>query len=210
MKRTYSEHGDDKQQSKCNHDDTSQASNNTNPWADMGNSARKTARQRIEERSTSKVYTYSSEISDEPNDLDHDLDIEDTTVPSDAENTGEPEPNSSETNNTDIPNKKVLIRDLNDKLRTKCEGGVVLMTEGVTSLDLEILNQCMVKIQGEQVFTEENDPYGEHDFGSIKHEDLVLFWKIDYYDLDMLHHSPDPSDEHVTKRVLTIMLASEY
>ena len=53
-------------------------------------------------------------------------------------------------------------------------------------------------------------PILEHDFGSIQLGENTIFWKIDYYDLDLHMHSPDPSDETVTARVLTIMLVEEY
>ena len=43
-------------------------------------------------------------------------------------------------------------------------------------------------------FSERNDPFGEHDFGAIEYEGNTVFWKIDYYDLDLMNHSPDPSD----------------
>jgi hypothetical protein len=55
-----------------------------------------------------------------------------------------------------------------------------------------------------------NDPYGEHDFGSLDMMGERIFWKIDYYDLAFRAGSPAPDDPEVTRRVLTIMLASEY
>ena len=59
-------------------------------------------------------------------------------------------------------------------------------------------------------FSADSDPYGEHDFGAFRLGDQQLFWKIDYYDPSYGGMSPDPADEGVCARVLTIMLAEEY
>ena len=59
-------------------------------------------------------------------------------------------------------------------------------------------------------FTPDNDPIGEHDFGRFEFEDAILYWKIDYYDLDLSFGSPDPTSPDVTTRVLTILRADEY
>ncbi|MVA97970.1 DUF3768 domain-containing protein [Nitratireductor sp. CAU 1489] len=86
-----------------------------------------------------------------------------------------------------------------------------LITRGVAALPPVAQIEIIAKVRDFNVFTEENDPYGEHDFGAIEHEGVgTIFWKIDYYDLDYEMGSPDPSDPSVTRRVLTIMLASEY
>jgi hypothetical protein len=66
------------------------------------------------------------------------------------------------------------------------------------------------KVETFDLFTQDNDPYGERDFGAFEHNGARIFWKIDYYDLTMTNGSEDPSDPKQTVRVLTIMLASEY
>ena len=84
----------------------------------------------------------------------------------------------------------------------------VIITEGVQALDN--VDTVLRQVQLFDAFTPDNDPYGEHDFGAIRYQGQTIFWKIDYYDLDLHMHSPDPSNETVTARVLTIMLAEEY
>ena len=59
-------------------------------------------------------------------------------------------------------------------------------------------------------FTADNDPWLEHDFGAFELEGEKLFWKIDAYDLSMTVGSPNPANDAVTVRVLTIMTAGEY
>ena len=84
----------------------------------------------------------------------------------------------------------------------------MIITEGVQAL--EDVGAILRQVQLFNAFKPDNDPYGEHDFGAIRYQGQTIFWKVDYYDLDLHMHSPDPSDETVTARVLTIMLAEEY
>ena len=100
------------------------------------------------------------------------------------------------------------IAALNDHARQTFTGCRVIVTRGIEAItDVQaILHQVRVFDQ----FTPSNDPYGEHDFGSFIHADNTIFWKFDYFDLDMTMHSLDPSDPNITARVLTVMLAEEY
>lgn len=68
----------------------------------------------------------------------------------------------------------------------------------------------MAAVRSFTAFNQDNDPHLEHDFGSFAVRGEQLFWKIDYYDLDLASGSAVPEDPSVTKRVLTLMLASEY
>ena len=102
------------------------------------------------------------------------------------------------------------IRKLNDQLCKTFIGGKVLLTSGIYELNDNDRNELLKQVQEFDNFTEDNDPYHEHDFGAINFKNETYFWKIDYYDLDYLCLSPDISDENVTNRVLTIMRGDEY
>ncbi|MGQ3238854.1 DUF3768 domain-containing protein [Shinella sp.] len=46
--------------------------------------------------------------------------------------------------------------------------------------------------------------------GNWSEKGVRYFWKIDYYDLDLRHAAPDPTDPAFTMRVMTVMRADEY
>ena len=104
------------------------------------------------------------------------------------------------------------IRELNDAFRTgtRPDLGVMVTTRGVIGRGIAFLATAMLLTQQFDAFTPDNDPYGEHDFGSFELDGVLLFWKIDYYDPAIEFGSPDPADEAATCRVLTLFLASEY
>jgi hypothetical protein len=100
------------------------------------------------------------------------------------------------------------VRAVNDSFRRELKGGRLIATAGVVGrCDLNLL---IAKVRAFSAFTEDNDPYGEHDFGAINHEGECFYWKIDYYDHSLMAASPDPTDQALTTRVLTIMRAEEY
>lgn len=100
------------------------------------------------------------------------------------------------------------IQQLNDLARQTLTDCRVLITPGVKALNAT--RAILGVVQQYSAFTPDNDPYAEHDFGSFVFAGATIFWKIDYYDLDLSMHSPDPAEPDVTARVLTIMLGSEY
>jgi len=102
------------------------------------------------------------------------------------------------------------IRALNDAFRQSMSGGKLVTTASLSNHP--DLGTILERVRNYADFGENNDPYGEHDFGSlmIHGEPDRIFWKIDYYDKSMSEGSLDPSDPSLTTRVLTIMRASEY
>ena len=102
------------------------------------------------------------------------------------------------------------IRELNDAFRETFRGGLVVMTAGVAELPDCVKAQALKKVATFDSFTEDNDPHGEHDFGSFEMVGRRFFWKIDYYDKRSEFGSHDPANPEITNRVLTVMLADEY
>jgi len=96
------------------------------------------------------------------------------------------------------------IAMLNDKFRRSGQG--ITVTQGVQVLDdlIGLINE----IRRFDDFTEDNDPYEEHDFGTVYWFGEKVFWKIDCYD-ETLAYGEDPLSPKC-RRMLTIMLASEY
>ena len=118
---------------------------------------------------------------------------------------------SIDTGGAESADTKSKIRALNDALRQgNVEQGMILVTSGISAMGEAFTAEALGSVARFDAFTADNDPYGEHDFGAMTIQGEKVFWKIDAYDLAMEAHSPDPTDPAVTKRVLTIMLSSEY
>ncbi|GAB1856131.1 DUF3768 domain-containing protein [Flavobacteriaceae bacterium MHTCC 0001] len=116
--------------------------------------------------------------------------------------------------------KSKLIAQQNDEFRkniscthTKSKiTGSYSMTEGVLALSSFDRLDAVLKIKAYDNFNENNDPHGEHDCGRFQLESNKqdIIWKIYYYDTNYKYGSEDPSDLSKTRRVLTVMLPSEY
>ena len=102
------------------------------------------------------------------------------------------------------------IRSLNDTFRKTMVGGTVVVTAGIMALDPTMQQKIIDAVKVFDAFTEDNDPWGEHDMGAFEVDGHRVFFKLDYYDLTRSRHSDDPTDPSKTERVLTIMLAEEY
>jgi uncharacterized protein DUF3768 len=116
------------------------------------------------------------------------------------------------------PNERTSrIRELNDALRTSRDHPAVrvakrelVITRGVADRGDDFLKRALEAVRIFDDFSADNDPHGEHDFGTYQLDGRSLFWKIDCYDTEFEFGSPDPADPDVTRRLLTILLADEY
>ena len=102
------------------------------------------------------------------------------------------------------------IRELNDTFRKHQDAsipGKIVFTSGLLELIKEegkAVEDVASLLREFDDFTEENDPHKEHNFGTFEFCGLKVCWKFDYYDLDLMYGSDDPSDKTKTFRVLTV------
>ena len=110
------------------------------------------------------------------------------------------------------PSERTLrIRALNPhRALARMAGNELVITKGVAVHGLEFATRALDAVRNFRDFTADNDPCGEHDFGSFELDCVKLFWKIDCYDSGLEYGSPNPADPEATKRVLTILLSEEY
>ena len=104
----------------------------------------------------------------------------------------------------------MTIAQLNDAFRRSFTGGQVVLTPGIRVLPWDMQAAIIARVRSFEAFDADNDPHGEHDFGSFDHDGRTISWKIDLYDRDYEFYFPDPTDPAKTNRVLTILLAEEY
>jgi hypothetical protein len=104
------------------------------------------------------------------------------------------------------------IRDLNDAFRKTLDPtlGRMMLTAGVNDLPSDVRAMAIRKVATFDAFSADNDPHGEHDFGSFDLAGHSFFFKLDYYDPRLEFGSDDPADPAKTTRVLTLILAKEY
>ncbi|MCR5869373.1 MULTISPECIES: DUF3768 domain-containing protein [unclassified Sphingomonas] len=77
--------------------------------------------------------------------------------------------------------KSETIRQLNDRFRMSGpKAGYWLISVGVQSLGEAAVVLAIQRTAQFDAFTPNNDPHGEHDFGSFTLAGHKLYWKIDY------------------------------
>ena len=101
---------------------------------------------------------------------------------------------------SDVKTKEIARK--NDQLRRTFTGGRVMLSSGVEA-DPN-LDKIIEAVKNFNDFNEDNDPYGEHDFGKLTINSEDYFFKIDYYDSTYQFYEQDGN------RVLTILHSNEF
>lgn len=88
--------------------------------------------------------------------------------------------------------------------------GKIVMTQGITAFDVDVQLELTRKVAAFDAFNVDSDPHGWHEMGVIEIADTTVWFKIDLYDTKYQYGSPEPQDLAQTRRVLTLLLPSEY
>lgn len=108
------------------------------------------------------------------------------------------------------PVQRSDISDLNDRLRSKHEGGMVVLSRGLVALGSKMVGAALAATAEFTRFTPDNDPHGEHDCAVMEVLGHRIMFKIDTYADDTLTWGAEDRSDPRAIRVMTVMLAEEY
>lgn len=89
--------------------------------------------------------------------------------------------------------------DLRHSIPDITKPNVLRITEGIMLMGPESVQNILRRVRTFSKFTEDDDPYGHHNFGCFKRHKKKIFWTIDDY-----------GGEDCCNLVLTVMLADEW
>ena len=96
-----------------------------------------------------------------------------------------------------------MDKKTNDALRARIPfvspPDALLVTRGISVFGPEAVYEILLRVKHFKIFNQDNDPWGEHDFGSFNYNGEKIFWKID-----------DCQGYEGYNLILTVMLAEEY
>ena len=78
------------------------------------------------------------------------------------------------------------IAEQNDDFRLHPSKGTFCLTSGIRALGKDCVREIIDIVRNFNNFNEDNDPYGEHDFGAFYYHNRQIFFKIDNYDREFL------------------------
>ncbi len=88
--------------------------------------------------------------------------------------------------------------------------GRVLMTHGLREQSEDFQRELITKTITFEAFDVDSDPYGWHEMGVIEVGETTIWFRIDLYDVNYEYGAGDPTDPDKTRRVMTLLLPSEY
>lgn len=128
---------------------------------------------------------------------------------------------TADTDNKALTEQKtcLIIANQNDAFRTSITmslkpqdvpPGKLTMTTGIAAQSDEFRTALIDALVAFDAFDQDSDPYGLHEMGVLEIEGEKVWFKFDLYDENYEYGAEDPTDPKRTRRVLTLLLPSEY
>src|SRR5271157_2965839 len=74
------------------------------------------------------------------------------------------------------------IRNLNDELRTTGSGGKTYLTRGLIEKGADFIAKATAAVRAFDAFSDDNDPWQEHDCATLDVDGERVMFKIDLYE----------------------------